>query len=515
MLFTTLAYWLFLPAAVAVYYITPHKLRNYVLLAVSYFYYYQALRVSDLPALLFVPLVLGTLLSYGAGLLAPRLTGRAKSVVKVLGILSVLSFLFYFKYTNFFITTFNSLLSSVGSGHSFNTLQLLVPVGISVYTFQAIGYLIDVNNGKLEPERNLVRYALFLSFFPQVRMGPIARSNQLLPQFRERHPLRYQNILFGGQRFLWGLFKKAVVADWLFLIIENVYGGLSLKSGAPLLMAVVFYALMLYLDFSAYSDMALGSAKMMGFELLENFATPYFATNMSGFWKRWHMSLTSWLADYVFTPLVWSRWVNKLVFGKKWNDHAPHIAANLIIVFLVSGFWHGATLNFLIWGALQGIYRVAEEWMHKIRKPKKLQNSFLDGMRNAAKRLVVYVLFAFSLIFFRLPDPADAFYVISHMFDSFRFSELAAIVQNTVLINVSGSPGYMVYTLIVVGISLLLIALLDWFIIYKAPKTRINAGNVLQHLSAVPRWLCYIFMILAILSVGVFGKSGFIYGNIM
>lgn len=516
MLFNTLDYWLFLPVAVAAYYIVPHKLRNAVLLAASYWFYYQSLVLSELPVSLIFALPLATLIAYGAGLLAPRLSGRAKGAVKILALLAVLGILLYFKYTNFFIEALNGLLAAVGSGRHFGALGLLAPIGVSVFTFQAIGYILDVNNGKRDPERNIVIFALFLAFFPQILSGPIGRANQLLPQFRQRHALRYQNLLFGGQRFLWGLFKKAVAADWLYLVVEAVYAKVSANTGAPLLMAALLYGLFLYLDFSAYSDMALGSAKMMGFDLLENFDAPYYATNFSGFWKRWHMSLTSWLTDYIFTPLVWSRWVNKLVFGKKWNDHAPHFAANLIIVFLISGFWHGATVNFLIWGLLQGLFRCFEELLHKLfGKPRKLKSPLVSGLRNTGKRLMVYLAFTLSLAFFRLPTPSDVAFLFRNLFVNFRFSDMIQSVQATVLGNVSNSQLHADIVFAVVGASLLLVALLDWFIIYKAPKDRDCPGNVLQHLRAVPRWLCYLFMIAAILVVGVFGKSGFIYAGVM
>lgn len=546
----------------AVYYILPHVLRNAFLLIASYYFYMQTVPVFA------VYIAASTLLTYGSALLSRKPgfssklkevnnsvsfsesvsgqpkkkkvfsaaagtfvevdaepvtkptkdsaknssgSGRGLKIMLLVTVLLNLSFLLVFKYAAFFADIINPLFTVIGLSFTVPRLDLIAPLGISFYTFQSLGYIIDVYRNKVEPERNPINYAVFISFFPQILSGPIGRSNQLLPQFKKRHPIKYQNLLFGAQRFMWGLFKKAVLADWLGLVVDGIYGNVRNNVGLPLLAAAVLYGLFIYLDFSAYCDMALGAAKMLGFDLLENFQAPYFATNMSGFWRRWHMSLTFWLTDYIFTPLVWSRWVNKLAFGKKWQDHAPHFAANIIIVFLISGLWHGASINFLIWGGLHGIFRVGEELLHKIRKPGKIKSKLLLTVVNPFKRLIVFSLACFAHIFFKLPTTAEAVFVIKNMFKPTELMEFVATVYRLIYLNIASGVEFIDVMLYVIGGGLLLVMLCDYFVIYRAKKSRSNPGNVLQHLPFLLRWPVYLFIVAAIIAFGYFGSSAFVY----
>ena len=438
---------------------------------------------------------------------------RGKKAVFIIAIILNIGLLFVFKYADFFSGMFNSVVGVFGGVFSLPILKLAAPLGISFYVFQSTGYVIDVYRKKVAPERNPITYAAFISFFPQISSGPIGRADQLLPQFRQAHPLNYKNLLYGGQRFIWGLFKKVVLANWLGIIVDTIYSDISSYSGLTLIGAAVMYGLFIYIDFSAYTDMALGTAKALGFTLVENFKAPYFATNMSGFWRRWHASLTSWLTDYIFTPLVWSRWANKLAFGKKWEDRAPHFAANILIVFLISGLWHGANYNFIIWGSLHGLFRVGEELFHKIRRPGKIKNKYALAAINPFKRIVVFVLATFAHIFFYFGDetPSYTLGVIKKMIAPLSWTALMDTVRAIVSTYVVSDANYVNIMFYVLGFALLLLAVCDYFVIYRAKKTRDNPCNVLQHLPFLLRWPCYIFIIAAIIAYGYFGTSEFVY----
>ncbi len=386
---------LFFTAVLLVYYLLHGRARQLLLLAANAAFYLLALPRGWY----YLALLSGTiLLCYAAG----RYLGEkdkpqtGRRLVLAVSLALLFGTLCLFKYLDFF-------LSFAGGGIS---LGWLVPVGLSFYTFQAAGYLIDLYNRTAQPERDLLAFALFLSFFPSILSGPINRGRELLPQLAAPKDFDYHEVICGAQRFLCGLFKKLVLADGLSIIVDGVYGAPQEYLGLTAAAAVLLYAFQLYFDFSGYSDMAIAAAQMLGFNLRENFTAPYFATNLSGFWKRWHMSLTGWFNDYLFTPLVWSRWVNKLAFGRRWQEHRPHFALNILIVFALSGLWHGAGLTFVVWGLLNGLGRVAEEGLHKLRRTGKKKK---DGAAlRWLKRAGVYLFFALTLVFFRAPDLAGA-----------------------------------------------------------------------------------------------------------
>ncbi len=399
---------LFLAGSALLYYLLPRGARNPFLLLAGYVFYYLALP----SAWYYLFLLWGTTaLTYAAGRYLGGSQQRGRKAVMLAGTLLPLGVLLVFKYFNFFMSGFRAM------GAQIPVLGWVLPVGLSFYTFQVIGYVLDVYHGKVEPEKNLLNYALFVSFFAQILSGPIGRAGEMLPQYRETHDYRYGNLVEGLQRFLLGAFKKCVIADGVARIVNGVYADLPTYKGLALLAAVLLYAVQIYMDFSGYSDMAVGVGRVFGFKLRENFNAPYMATNLSGFWKRWHMSLTSWFNDYIFTPLVWSRWVNKLVFGKKWEQHAPHFMTNILIVFLISGLWHGAGLTYVIWGLLNGAARVIEELLAKRAKKlgkrkKKKESAPVVWL----KRCGVFLFFAFTLIFFRSPSLAHAGYVLRNLF---------------------------------------------------------------------------------------------------
>ena len=353
MSFTTGIFIAFMAGVCFVHYLLPGgRWQNlFLLLASMAFYMWGAPRYGIL-----IAATVGV--SYGFALLIERLGGRGRKLALALGIVLLLSELFVFKYYDFFLT---AIMDITGLDLSGNLLGLALPVGISFYTFSTVGYLIDVGRGATAAEKNFIDYALFVSFLPAVLSGPIGRAGELLPQFKSRRDFRYGNLRVGLQRFLTGAFRKVVLADGLLIVVGDVFADPAAYGGLTVALSVLFYSLIVYLDFSGYSDMAVGAGRMLGIELRENFRAPFFARDMGDFWKRWHMSLTSWLTDYIFTPLVWSRWGNRLLYGRRWEEKKPVVLINIVIVFLVSGIWHGAGYGYMVWGLAHGLMRLLEE----------------------------------------------------------------------------------------------------------------------------------------------------------
>lgn len=503
--FTTLEFLLFIFAVAVIYYVLPfrYSIRNVFLLAASYFFY-----ISAVPKYFYF-LILSTAISYFGALLVDRVKNQtARKIVHVLAVVLNLGMLVVLKYFNFFMDTAAALTGASG----LPALSVALPLGISYYTFQSLGYQIDVYNRKLPAEKNPITYALFVSFFPSVIMGPIGRAREMLPQFKEKRALKAINIQSGVQRFLLGAFKKLVVAETLLYYINRVYMAPESYSGFVVLFCIFMYSIAIYADFSGFSDMAIGVGRLLGFEMRENFAAPYFATNMSGFWKRWHMSLTSWFQDYVFTPLVWSRWFDKLFFRKKLDAKNPHIFANILIVFLLSGLWHGAGWNFVVWGALHGLFRIAEELIHRWRKkPKPLNSRALDALRTFAKRALVFLIASFTFVFFSTPTLAKAGALLRGATTNMgALSSIWELFANHyhVLYTI---PDWFVQATIFALLACLIMLFLFDNKINRTPASAPQRENPLMHMRRLPRWLSYYFILCAILALGQFGSSSFIY----
>jgi D-alanyl-lipoteichoic acid acyltransferase DltB (MBOAT superfamily) len=302
-----------------------------------------------------------------------------------------------FKYFNFFNASAASLFGAVGIPYQISPLEVLLPVGISFYTFQSMAYTIDVYRG-LKPEKHAGMFATYVAFFPQLVAGPIERAGHLLPQFREKHFFDYQRTVEGLQWILWGVFKKMVIADRLAIYVNSIYNNLEEFTGLPLIIATVFFAFQIYCDFSGYSDIAIGTAHILGFRLMENFRQPYLATSLRDFWRRWHISLSTWFKDYLYIPLGGSR----VSFSRN--------LINLMIVFVISGLWHGANWTFVIWGALHGLYIIVETILaRRSRVSVKLPK--------LASGLLVFGFVCFAWIFFRANSLDDAVYVLQNLFD--------------------------------------------------------------------------------------------------
>lgn len=335
MLFNSLNFIILFVAIVVIYYLLPkNSWRKVFLLGASY-YFYACFNVAMLSVLLFE-----TALAYWYGLAKNKTKTNLTSTI-----IFLLLPLLCFKYLNFLMDIVGDVLALSGALVEMPSFELLLPIGISFYTFMAVGYVVDVYKGKIEAEKKLLDFALFVGFFPQIASGPIGRAGQLIPQLKERKPLLYANFTAGAKMMLWGFFMKLVVGDRAGIYVDTVFGNYAHHNGSSLLLATFMYTIQIYCDFAGYSLIAIGSAKMMGIELMENFRRPYFATSVADFWRKWHISLSTWFRDYVYFPCGGSRCSTLKTYR------------NLMITFLVSGLWHGAAYNFILWGGIMDLIR--------------------------------------------------------------------------------------------------------------------------------------------------------------
>lgn len=389
MLFNSVDFLIFFPIVVLIYFVVPKKLRYIWLLAASY-YFYMCWNVKY--ALL---LLASTLTTWLAGWLIQSLEKPVWKKISVAGCIVInLAILFFFKYLGFFVDTCNRILSMCNLQLMEKPFDVLLPVGISFYTFQALGYIIDVYRGRIEAEKNPLRYALFVSFFPQLVAGPIERSENLLKQVREvdkQNVWNYENVTSGLTLMVWGLFVKMVISDRVAILVDTVFDNFYMYGTVALLAGAFGFALQIYCDFMGYTTIAIGAAKVMGFSLMENFETPYFAKSISDFWKRWHISLSTWFRDYVYIPLGG----NRCSKGRKYF--------NLMVTMGVSGLWHGASWSFVAWGLLHGVYQVAGDFTKGIRQTvyARLNVKTESFSFKLAQVFSTFLLVDFAWIFFR------------------------------------------------------------------------------------------------------------------
>jgi D-alanyl-lipoteichoic acid acyltransferase DltB (MBOAT superfamily) len=346
-----------------------------------------------------------TEIGYAGGVLLDKCDGRKKKLLCLQAVLiSILGILFFFKYFNFMNGAIRFAVLWLGGAYGVPNSDFLLPVGISFHTFQTMGYIIDLYRGKIPVEKNFPRFALFVSFFPLLVAGPIERARNLLPQFVSQQSFETGRFTSGARLIMWGLFKKVVIADRLAEYVNRIYAAPDSFSGLTLALATYFFAFQIYCDFSGYSDIAIGSARMLGFDLMENFRLPYLATSISEFWQRWHISLSTWFRDYVYISLGGNR-----VAKKGWM-------VNIFAVFLLSGLWHGANWTFLAWGGLHGLYYLMEYFL---AAPAK---RFFDlcrvpaGVRRFFAWLVTFNLVSLAWVFFRAGSISEAFLILNRIF---------------------------------------------------------------------------------------------------
>ncbi|MBQ7284585.1 MAG: MBOAT family protein, partial [Oscillospiraceae bacterium] len=398
MLFNSVPFMIFLPIAAFLYYIVPQKLQRVYLLAVSYYVY----ACFDLRAVPFI--VVATLSSFFAAKAIDSKTGKARKNALIACVVINVGLLCVFKYLNFFASSVVAVANMFGANVQFGGFSLIAVTGISFFTFQSVGYVADVYWGKIKAEKNLLNYSLFIAFFPHVLAGPISRGGSLLPQMQQPHSFDYSGVKNGLQLMAIGFFKKIAVADVLAMFIGAVFNDLESYSALMLIFTACAYSIQLYADFSGYSDIARGCAKVLGFDIVDNFSTPFLSTSFKEFWNRWHISLSSWFGSYVYIPLG----------GNRKGEMRKYI--NIAIIFLLSGLWHGSAWTFIIWGALHAIYRVGEEVLRKFSKNPTEKPT---GIKYWFKVAVVFGLFTFSMIFFRANTVGDAFYYVTHLVGNF------------------------------------------------------------------------------------------------
>jgi alginate O-acetyltransferase complex protein AlgI len=409
MLFNSLSFAIFLPIIFLLYWFVftkNLKYQNLFLLAASYFFYgYWDWRFTFL-------LAFSTFLDYVTGLKIYHSTSnRHKKIWLTISVVTNLGFLGFFKYYNFFIESFADVLQQFGLTPHFSTLSIILPVGISFYTFHGLSYVFDIYNKKIKPTTNWINYSLFVSFFPLLVAGPIERATHLLPQVEKRRTFYYEKAVDGLRQILWGLFKKIVIADSCAEYANMIFNNSGNYSGSTLVLGAIFFTFQIYGDFSGYSDIALGTARLLGFELLQNFKFPYFSRDIAEFWRRWHISLSSWFRDYLYIPLGGSK-------GGTWMK-----IRNTFIIFLVSGFWHGANWTFIVWGFLNALFIMPSIIFKTNRNNLDIiaQGKYVPTFKELFNMILTFGLTVFAWIFFRAKNVSNAFHYISNIFSSSLF----------------------------------------------------------------------------------------------
>ncbi len=487
---TSFLFLIFFTFVLIINFLLPQKIRWVWLLLTSYAF----CALADFRYVLV--LFFATLVSYFCGLFIDRAEERrSKKNILLIGVILNVGLLFTFKYLNFFLGSMAGLASFIGIHWDFKVINILLPLGISFYTFQSISYLLDIYNNVIKPEENIGRYALYMAFFPKLSAGPIERGGNLLPQLQAPKTFEYQRFLDGFVRIVWGFFKKLIIADRLAVIVNTAFTKPNDFSGPQLVVAVLAFSFQVYIDFSAYCDIAIGAAKLLGIDLVENFNAPYFAETVTDFWRRWHISLTSWLRDYIFTPLN---------FATRRKRSKFYQYLNIMIVFLVSGIWHGANWTFILWGLLHGFYQVVEAATQKFRNRvvKKFNINRQSFGHKFWKVLLTFALVTFAWIFFRAASLKEAGQIIASIFTA------------------KGITAASSWDLSVLGLSTpnLWIALLGLVIFWIFESANLKR-DLIKELNLRPlaiRWVVYLTIIFVVIFFGYFGTytaASFIYAQ--
>jgi alginate O-acetyltransferase complex protein AlgI len=488
MLFNSIHFLIFFPIVTTLYFLLPQKFRWAMLLAASCYFYmvFKPIYILILGFTIFIDYVAGVLIANSEG--KRRKWYLIASIVANIGVLAI------FKYYNFLNHSWVDLVGFSGLNLPIPPfLEILLPIGLSFHTFQSLSYTIEVYRKKVPPERNLGIFALYVMFYPQLVAGPIERPQNVLHQFYEKHYFEYERVRLGLQLMMWGMFKKVVIADRCAAFANAVYNDVHSFSGISLIIGTVFFAFQIYCDFSGYSDIALGSAQVMGYKLMTNFERPYFAKSIAEFWKRWHISLSTWFRDYLYISLGGNR-VSK-----------PRQYLNLFLTFLISGLWHGANWTYVIWGGLNGLYLIAElQWQGLVNRLREGKKGIVKLAVNIGLILFTFSLTCFAWIFFRANSISDALYVATHLFDGFTQLPTNLLSPQFVKFNILLSKDKWHFAFAVIGILVLMIT--HYF------QRGTSGRTVLNRQSIVVRWSFYFAIVFAILFFGAFNESQqFIY----
>jgi D-alanyl-lipoteichoic acid acyltransferase DltB (MBOAT superfamily) len=507
MIFNSLGFLIFFGITSILYFIIPLKHQKHFLLITSIIFYsfYIPWHV-----LLLVSIII---LNFYYGILMVKVIARHRKSL-VIGILLVnIAFLIVFKYLNFLNSNIGNLAKLIGWNYSIGVLEVLLPLGISFYIFKCISYDIEVYRGNVEPEKNISIFMLYVTIYPELLAGPIDRPQNLLSQIRTTHKFEYTRVTNGLKLMAWGYFQKWVIADRLALMVNNVYDNPHGFSGPSLVLATFFFAVQIYCDFSAYSDIAIGAGQVLGFNFTQNFKRPYFSKSISEFWRRWHISLSTWLRDYLFLPIAYStaRRLNNSKFLGIRPEAWSYTAAALVTMF-IAGLWHGTEWTFIAWGTLMGIFMVFSFLTKKSRKYLLSMTGLgkKKTIHKAAAMFFTFSLVCFSWIFFRANGFSDAFYIVSHLHTGFigYFHLLAGAILNFRFQDEIIYPFTMGFDNMELYLDLFFTGLLFSINIFQ---TRMS---VIKYVSEKPlfiRWSLYILFLFVILLYGRFENRQFIY----
>ena len=467
MLFTSISFLLFFPIVCVIYYCLPKVTwRVWFLLAASYLFY---INLNTWCSLI---LLFSTIITYGGALLIGAQKTQLGKKIFFWGVICTnVLLLGYFKYTNFIAQSLLDILT-IGGGN-FRGFDIILPIGISFYVFKAISYIADVYKEKINPEKDFAAFALYVAFFPQLLAGPIDRAERMIPQFKKKIGFDGCNVTAGLKMMLWGYFMKLVFADRAVIYVDAVYGNLHAHNGTSILLAAILYSFQIYCDFAGYSLLSIGVAKAMGYDVMQNFNRPYMAKTITEFWKRWHISLTKWLTDYIYIPLGGSK-CSKL--KNYWN---------IMVTFLVSGLWHGSSWNFVIWGMIHGVIQVIEKALGIAKKESKSQ------LISVGRLLLTFFIATIAWMFFRLLEFSEAVYAVGKIFTSFGVPFTSK----------DATPA-----LEYCALGLFFILTKDVLDEYLPSKFRLFDNR-----SIVVRYVAYIAVTILILAAGVFDDSQFIY----
>ncbi len=466
MLFNSISFLIFFPVVTIIYFLIPHRFRWLHLLIASCVFY-----MFFIPHYIFI-LFITIIIDYFAGILIEKTSGKKKKQYLWISVISTILVLFIFKYYNFFTVNFNDLAHLIGWNYSIQALQIILPIGLSFHTFQSLSYVIEVYRGKQRAEKHFGIYSLYVMYYPQLVAGPIERPQNLLHQFKRENRFKFQNFYRGLRLIVYGFFMKLVVADRLSIYVDSVYNNADKHDGPSLALATFFFSFQIYCDFAGYSSIAIGVSRVMGINLMTNFRRPYLSRSIGEFWRRWHISLSTWFKDYLYISMGGSRSIT-----------SGRVSLNLLTTFLVSGLWHGASWTYVIWGGLNGCYLIAENHARAVRS--FFQSKFFTPFRI----LYVFVLINFSWIFFRSNSFEDALMIISR------------ILSMNGKLFLPPDPEILIYSFI--GILAIIIFEVFFETVYRKRKIR-------NHLFSLNNTFM-IVLILAIFLMGVFDGGQFIY----